>query len=156
LHISEHAWWKGGRVSLFLLPSLPPSIFKELSILPFHDLINLFNLKFLHSYIFGYIPLAFLNTWPTVAQFRNNPNDQLCNDTEYHIPRHRTDHLHRMPFFNLPRLWTSYSQELSDTHIKHIYSKAVSNNLLHKLNSIPNCTRLLCPSCLSNNINNIL
>jgi hypothetical protein len=59
-----------------------------------------------------------------------------------------------MPFFNLPRLWNLYSLELTETHNKYIYTKAVTTHFLHKLNSTPICTRLLCPSCLANNIIN--
>jgi hypothetical protein len=64
-------------------------LFKELSILPLPDLITSFNLKFFHSYVFNYIPTAFLATWQTAGQTRENSNYQLRNDNEYYIPRHR-------------------------------------------------------------------
>ncbi len=35
---------------------------------------------------------------------------------------------------------------------KHTYSKAGTTLFLHKLSSTPNCTRLLCPACLANNV----
>jgi hypothetical protein len=70
------------------------------------------------------------------------------------VSRHRTDQLARMLLFNLPRIWNIHSPELTDSPIKHVYSKAVSTYFLHKLSSTPTCTRLLCPSCLTNNINN--
>jgi hypothetical protein len=130
-------------------------IFKELSILPLTDLITTFNLKLFHSFVFGYIPSAFAETWQTVGQFHDNHDRQLRNDCEYCIPCHRTDQLARMPFFNLPKLWNLYSSDLTTSPIKHIYSKAVTTYFLHKLSATPNCTRLLCPSCLANNIENI-
>jgi hypothetical protein len=74
-------------------------LFKELSILPLPDLIISFNLKFFHSYVFNYIPTAFLATWQTAGQTRENSNYQLRNDNEYYIPRHRTEQLARMLFF---------------------------------------------------------
>ncbi len=49
-----------------------------------------------------------------------------------------------------------FTRTIWHSHIKHIYFKAVTTHFLYKLNSIPNCTRLLCPSCLSNNISNTL
>jgi hypothetical protein len=50
-------------------------MFKEFSILPLSDLRNTSNLKFVHSYVFNYVPTAFTNTWPTVGQFcGENPN----------------------------------------------------------------------------------
>jgi hypothetical protein len=59
-------------------------IFKELSILPQTYLITSTNLRFFHSYVFNYIPTAFLNTWPTVGQFHgDNPNFELRNDNKY-------------------------------------------------------------------------
>jgi hypothetical protein len=58
-----------------------------------------------------------------------------------------------MPLFNLPRLWNSYYADLSVSPAKNTYSKAVTTYFLHRLSSTPNCTRLLCPSCITNNIN---
>jgi hypothetical protein len=60
----------------------------------------------------------------------------------------------KMPLFNLPKLWNLHSPELADTHNKHIYNKAVTLYFLEKLNSIPSCNRLVCPSCISNNTDN--
>jgi hypothetical protein len=129
-------------------------IFKELSILPLTHLITSTNLKFFHSYVFNYIPTAFLNTWPTVGQFRgDNPNFELRNDNEYYLSRHRTELISRMPLFNLPRTWNQYSHDLAETNNKNIYSRAVTTYFLHNLSSTPNCTRLICPSCISTNIN---
>jgi hypothetical protein len=88
-------------------------IFKLLSILPLTDLITSSNLKFFHSFVFNYSPISFFGTWQTVGQSRDNPNFQLRNDNEYYIPRHRNDHLARMPLFNLPRLWNVYWSEIS-------------------------------------------
>jgi hypothetical protein len=67
-----------------------------------------------------------MSTWQMVGQFRDNLNYQLRNDDEYHIPRHGTDQLAGMPLFNLPRLWNQYSCELTETPIKHMYSKAIT------------------------------
>jgi hypothetical protein len=132
-------------------------LFKSLSIPPLPDLITLFNLKLFYSFHFNYIPKAFINTWIAVRQKRTDHTDNftdLRNDNDYYIPRYRTDMISRMPLFNLPKLWNLYSPELADTHNKHIHSKAVTLNFLEKLNSILTCNRLVCPSCISNNVDN--
>jgi hypothetical protein len=41
------------------------------------------------------------------------------------MPQQRTDHIARLPLFNLPRTWNRLYTELSDTQVKHIFSKAV-------------------------------
>jgi hypothetical protein len=101
-------------------------IFKKLSILPFLDLITTSNLKFCHSYVFSKLPIAFDNTWITVGQSReDNLNLELRNDAKYYIPRHRTDQIARLPLFNLPRIWSLHTPELSDSPTKFIFSTAV-------------------------------
>jgi hypothetical protein len=127
-------------------------LFKELKILPLPDLITLFNLKFFHSYVHNYIPAAFKDVWITVRAHRNDSNYELRNDNEFFILRHRTDHIARLPLFNLPRTWNRLYTELSNTQVKHIFSKAASNYLLDKLSNVPTCNRLVCPSCINNNL----
>jgi hypothetical protein len=120
-------------------------------------LITVFNLKLFHTFHFKYIPKAFTNTWTTVRQNRNDNTDMnlsLRNDTDYYIPRYRTEMISRMPLFNLPKLWNLYSRELTETPNKKIYSHAITNFFLEKLNSVPTCNRLVCPSCISNSIEN--
>ncbi len=132
-------------------------LFKSLSILPLTDLVTSFNLKLFHSFHFNYIPKAFNDTWITVRQNRVEHNENtidLRNDNDYYIPRYRTDMISRMPLYNLPKLWNLYSPELADTRNKHIYNKAVTLYFLEKLNPTPICNRLVCPSCISNNVDN--
>jgi hypothetical protein len=129
-------------------------LFRELSILPLADLILAANLKFFHSYKFNNLPKIFCNTWQTVGQARTENYLELRNDGEFFIPRHRTEQIARMPLINLPKLWNLYSPELSDSPNKYIFNRAVTTYFIHKLSSTPNCTRLVCPSCLANNVNN--
>jgi hypothetical protein len=129
-------------------------LFKELSILPLSDLILVSNLKLFHSYKFNYIPRAFLNTWQTAGEVRTEHHLELRNDGEYFIPRYRTEQIARMPLINLPKLWNLYSPDLTESPNKSIFGRAVSLYFIHKLSSTPNCSRLLCPSCLANSINN--
>ncbi len=130
-------------------------IFKSLSILPLQDLITLSNLKFFHSYVYKYIPTAFLGTWPTNRDYRDIDDRELRNDDDYHIPRHRTDNIARFPFFRLPQVWNETSVILTSTSHKKVFAASVFKDLLDKLSPTPTCNRLLCPACLVNNINNI-
>jgi hypothetical protein len=112
-------------------------LFKALSILPLTDLITSSNLKFFHSYVFNYIPISFSNTWQIVGQSCDKQNLQLRNDNEYYITRHRTDQLSRMPLFNLPRTWNLYSPDLTESPLKHIFSKAVTTYFFISLAQLP-------------------
>jgi hypothetical protein len=42
------------------------------------------------------------------------------------MPQQRTDHIARLPLFNLPRTWNRLYTELSDTQVKHIFFKSSS------------------------------
>jgi hypothetical protein len=129
-------------------------LFKELNILPLPDLITLFNLKLFHSFVHKYIPIAFENSWWTVRNQRDGVADiELRNDDDYYIPRHRTEQILRFPLFNLPITWNLLHTELTDSSTKRTFVKSASHYFLSKLSSIPNCNRLLCPSCLTNNLN---
>jgi hypothetical protein len=129
-------------------------IFKSLSILPLNDLIIHANLKFFHSYVYNYIPSAFATTWSTNRQNRDNDDRQLCNDDDFFIPRFRTDFIARLPLFNLPKIWNNTSVELTSTSHKLTFSNQVFKHLLDKLSPIANCTRLVCPACITNNLQN--
>lgn len=129
-------------------------LFKQLSILPFTDLVLLSNLKFFHSYVYNYIPKAFSNTWKKNRDFRDNDDRELRNDDDFHITRHRTDYLARFPFFNLPKIWNETSNILTSTTHKRTFITNVTTHLLNNLSPNPNCSRLLCPACLTNNITN--
>jgi hypothetical protein len=129
-------------------------IFKSLSILPLNDLIIHANLKFFHSYVYNYIPSAFATTWSTNRQNRDNDDRQLRNDDDFFIPRFRTDFIARLPLFNLPKIWNNTSVELTSTSHKLTFSNQVFKHLLDKLSPIANCTRLVCPACITNNLQN--
>ncbi len=79
-------------------------IFKTLSILPLNDLITHANLKFFHSYVYNYIPSAFVDTWTTNRHNRDNDDRLLRNDDEFFILRFRMDFIARLPLFNLPKI----------------------------------------------------
>jgi hypothetical protein len=130
-------------------------LFKQLSILPLKDLINLFNLKLFHSFVFYSIPVAFQNTWTTNREHRNydnNDNIALRDDDDYHIPHYRTDYISKFPLCNLPRTWNMFSSDLVSTPNRSKFTYGATVFLLDKLSETPSCNRLLRPYCLMNNI----
>jgi hypothetical protein len=129
-------------------------IFKSLSILPLTDLITHANLKLFHSYVYNYIPPALNNTWIQNRHNRDNDDRQLRNDNDFFVPRFRTDFLARLPLFNLPKTWNDTPILLTSTSHKLTFSTQTFKYLLDQLSSTPNCNRLVCPSCILNNLHN--
>jgi hypothetical protein len=129
-------------------------IFKALSILPLTDLITHANLKLFHSYVYNYIPFALNNTWIQNRHNRDNDDRQLRNDNDFFVPRFRTDFLARLPLFNLPKTWNDTPILLTSTSHKLTFSTQTFKYLLDQLSSTPNCNRLVCPSCILNNLHN--
>jgi hypothetical protein len=127
-------------------------LFKALSILPLNDLITHCNLKFFHSYVYNYIPTAFHDTWSTNRHNRDNDDRTLRNDDDFFIPRYRTDQIARLPFFKLPKTWNDTPKLITSTSNKKVFSAQVAHHFLDKLSSTPNCSRLVCPACITNNL----
>jgi hypothetical protein len=127
-------------------------LFKALSILPLNDLVTHANLKLFHSYVYNYIPNAFANIWITNRQNRDNDDLQLRNDNEYFVPRFRTDFIARLPLFNLPKIWNETPNTLTSTSHKHTFNTQAFKYFLEQLNATPNCNRLVCPACITNNL----
>jgi hypothetical protein len=98
---------------------------------------------------------AFSNNWKKNKDFRDNDDSrELRNYNDFHMTRHRTDYLARFPFFNLPKIWNETSNILTSTAHKRTFITNVTTYLVNNLNPTPNCYRLLCPACLTNNITN--
>jgi hypothetical protein len=84
--------------------------------------------------------------------YDNNNNIALRDDDDYYIPHYRTDYISKFPIFNLPRTWNLFSSDLVSTPNRSKFTYGATVFLLDKLSETPSCNRLLCPSCLMNNI----
>jgi len=127
-------------------------LFKSLRILPLVDLIYYFNICFMQNYHQNHLPESFSNYWPTNRVFRNATNDDLLlrNDFNLHLPFSRLKSTSLFPFFNLPRLWTSFYSDLPSLSIirnKVEFKVKLKDHLLSKLQSNIRCDWLFCHSC---------
>jgi hypothetical protein len=79
-------------------------IFSELKILPYPKLIEYFKSLFMHSFVYGYAPPSFSNTWPLNAN-RAEHDHNLRNNNLYAIPPPRIELFKKSPLYSLPTLW---------------------------------------------------
>jgi hypothetical protein len=80
-------------------------LMQKLKILPFKQLILYTQSLLVHSIYYKHCPPALHNTW-TTNEARDNEYD-LRNANNYYIPMARTEHLKRLPYFTLPRVWNN-------------------------------------------------
>jgi hypothetical protein len=129
-------------------------LFKLLNILPLESLIYCTSLQFMHNYVNGYLPNAFVNEWPTNADLRGELLPILRNQDDLFIPFARTVFSERLPFVNLPKIWSQFTNfEIKFIHSKLEFKSKLKKFLIDQLSSVPRCTRLLCPRCHLNQIN---
>jgi len=127
-------------------------LFKKLRILPLLDIIYYFNLCFMQNYIQGFLPVSFINYWPTNRELRNaGPEDQMLrNDLELFHPYSRLKTTQYFPFFKLPRLWNTLNNEHPEISIlrdRSEFKLKLKNFLLSKLSEDRRCDRLFCHTC---------
>ncbi len=124
-------------------------LFKKTRILPLHHLIHFFRLQFFQHYKNGFLPKNFENYLITNSEREMNLNTHnLRNCDDFSIPFSRLKSFDKFPLYLFPKLWN----ELLPFSLKAIRDKKEFNAklkelLLEKVSSIPNCGRLLCPSC---------
>ena len=124
-------------------------IFKSLSILPLDNLIEYFKLQFMFSFLNGSLPRSFDSTWiRNESREGGDHRPVLRNHQDIFIPPSRLTSTDKFPFFNFPRIWSSFP----DNNIKNITSKPEFNRklkafYLENLSANYTCRRLLCPHC---------
>jgi hypothetical protein len=78
-------------------------LFKQLGILPFDELIKFSQLKFMHDFHHGKLPLSFNETW--LPNRIRNPDLVLRNADNLYVPAHHYATTKRFPLFTFPRTW---------------------------------------------------
>jgi hypothetical protein len=78
-------------------------LFKQLGILPFDELIKYSQLKFMHDFHHGKLPLSFADTW--ISNRNRNPEIELRNADNLYVPAHHYATTKRFPLFTFPRIW---------------------------------------------------
>jgi hypothetical protein len=107
-------------------------LFKNLKILPIDKLIKLFNLKFMHNFAHGRLPLSFADMWTTNRA--RNPNLELRNAEDLYVPAHKFASLKRLPYFLFPKIWNE-ANILKRNPSKCAFTR---NMKIALLNEIPN------------------
>ncbi len=91
-------------MSLFSAGSISlDSTFKQLKILPIEKLIKFSNLKFMHNFSHGRLPLSFTEMWKTNRA--RNPDVVLRNADDYYVPAHKMASVKRFPYFQFSKIW---------------------------------------------------
>ena len=122
-------------------------LFKTLGILPFLDIIKISNLKFMHSFVFNFLPSSFADTWHLNNSRHSESNYQLRNEDDFYVPLARTEFLKNFPLTNLPKLWNSLPPDLKMIRQKLAFKIKLKELFLNNLDENFRCTRLLCPVC---------
>jgi Reverse transcriptase (RNA-dependent DNA polymerase) len=78
-------------------------LFQDLKIMPLNILISYTQSLLMHSIVHKYGPEALHNTWTT--NLERNPNLLLRNANDLYVPRARTEHTKKLPYFALSKLW---------------------------------------------------
>ena len=84
-------------------------LFHDLKIMPLKHLITYTQSLLVHSIYHKYSPSSLHNTWITNSM-RNEIRD-LRNADDLFIPYARTEHVKKMSFFSLPRVWNELSEQ---------------------------------------------
>jgi hypothetical protein len=130
-------------------------LFKKAEILPFPDLIYFFNLQVMHNYINGYLPSQFNTTWTSSEERRRDDfNIVLRNGNVLETPFTRLSMSSLHPYVKMPKSWISFeNEEIKILRGKNEFNQKLKTFLLSKLSSVVNCSRMFCPTCSLNNLN---
>ena len=127
------------------------SLFKSLEILPLPSLIDFFKIQFMQQYVRGHLPASFNNLWITNEAHRAQATPMvLRNDAEFFIPHSRLTKASLLPYYSFPRIWRDFDllhPSISILRNKKEFNTDLKHYFIKKLSAVPNCKRLLCPSC---------
>jgi hypothetical protein len=108
-------------------------LFKKLGILPLDELIKYSQLKFMHDYFHGKLPLSFNDTW---IQNRNrNPDLALCNANNLYVPAYQFATTKRFHLFTFPKIWNDASESKYNPS-RRVFLKSVKSALLYEINAL--------------------
>ena len=83
-----------------------------MTILPFPKLSEFLKIQFIHSFVHGFLPTSFENTWNTNRIRREGQAQvELRNDDNINIPFVRTRLIGLQPLIAFPTLWESFPNE---------------------------------------------
>ena len=109
-------------------------LFNSLKIMPLKHLITYTQSLLVHSIYHKYSPPSLHNSWLTNSM--RNDIRELCNADDLYIPYARTDHVKKMPYFALPRMWNELSEQ-KFTPNPTTFKIAIKNHFLSLTNPPP-------------------
>jgi len=131
-------------------------LFKSNEILPFKDLCEYFKIKLCQTILQKTAPVSFRDMLLTNLEKRQQQgetnNIHLRNDGDIFIPNFRTLQLEKFPPCALPKLWNLLPPEIQIVRKKNEFDVLLKNWFLSKIPDDYVCNRMLCPSCILNNI----
>ena len=84
-------------------------LFNELKIMPLKHLITFTQSLLVHSIYHKYSPPSLHNTW--ILNSMRNDTRELRNADDLYIPYARTEHVKKMSYFTLPRIWNELTEQ---------------------------------------------
>jgi hypothetical protein len=89
------------------------SLFKESKILPLPNLIEFFQIQFMHQYLNGHLPILFNDMAITREAYRNMNEAgviryQLRNNDDIYLHPARLSSTERAPYYVFPRKWMAF------------------------------------------------
>ena len=105
-------------------------LFKQFKILPIEKLIKFYNLKFMHNFAHGRVPLSFADMW--ITNRTRNPAIELRNADDYYVPTHKMASVKRFPYFQFPKIWND-ANIVKRNPSKCVFLKTVKSALLNEI-----------------------
>jgi hypothetical protein len=100
------------------------SLFKKSKLLPLNYLAELFSLQFMQHYTGNYLPISFMNTWPTNAERCEGAEIiNLCNLNDYYAPIDRLATCESCPLIYFPKIWNNFSNPIRSIASKNVFQK---------------------------------
>jgi hypothetical protein len=106
-------------------------LFKRLGILPFDDLITYSQLKFMHGFSHGKLPISFNEIW--VLNRVRNPDLALRNAENLYVPAHHFATTKRFPLFTYPRVWNE-ANVIKYNPSQRVFLKYTKSAMLNSIN----------------------
>jgi hypothetical protein len=106
-------------------------LFKRLGILPFDDLITYSQLKFMHGFSHGKLPISFNES--CVLNRVRNPDLALRNAENLYVPAHHFATTKRFPLFTFPRVWNE-ANVIKYNPSQRVFLKYIKSAMLNSIN----------------------
>jgi hypothetical protein len=103
----------------------------------------------MHNFKYNFLPESFNSTWITNRIRRADQSEiELRDDDLFYVPFTRSSTLCKLPMVSFPKIWNEFeAEDVKFIRNKIEFNLKLKNYFFSNLSSIPQCTRLFCPSC---------